>query len=178
MAAISISDVAPDFNLPDTDGKRHSLGEGGESAPATVVYWTCNHCPYALAWHDRLIKVANDFIPQGVRFFAINSNDAKEYPDDSYEAMKERVTIEGGWPHPYLYDEDQGVARKYEAERTPEIFVLDSDLRLRYHGAPDADYEDPVQDAAWLRTALDDILAGREVEVSETEPVGCTIKWK
>jgi hypothetical protein len=88
------------------------------------------------------------------------------------------VKVEGGWPHPYLHDEDQQVGRDWGAERTPEIFVLDSELRLRYHGAPDADYRDSSQNAAWLRGALDAVLAGDEPEAVETEPVGCSIKWK
>lgn len=177
MAALSLGDTAPPFELPDTEGATHAVGEPG-SERATVVYWTCNHCPYAIAWHDRLIEVAREYGDQGVRFLAINSNDAKKYPDDSFEAMKERVKTEGNWPHPYLHDESQEVAKAYGAEKTPHLFVFDQDLRLRYHGAPDADYEDPSQEAAWLRAAIDDLLGGREVEMAESEPVGCTIKWK
>jgi peroxiredoxin len=174
---IMLGAQAPSFELPDTDGNSHVLGDDA-SVPATVVYWTCNHCPYALAWHDRLLAVARDYADRGVRFLAINSNDAERYPADSPEAMRQRVAEEGGWPNPFLYDESQAVARKWGAERTPDVFVLDSHLRLRYRGAPDADYEDPAQDAAWLRQALDAVLEGREPEPAETRPVGCTIKWK
>jgi peroxiredoxin len=174
--AISIGERAPGFQLDGTEGKRHALGDG--SAPATVVYWTCNHCPYALAWHDRLMEVARDYSERGVRVLAVNSNDAERYPADSFEAMRERVDSEGGWPHPFLHDESQEVARAWGAERTPDVFVLDSELRLRYRGAPDADYDDPAQGASWLREALDAVLAGREPERAETEPVGCTIKWR
>jgi peroxiredoxin len=166
---------APGFELPDTEGASHGLADG---APATVVYWTCNHCPYALAWHERLLAVARDYADRGVRFLAINSNDAKRYPADSPEAMRQRVAEEGGWPHPYLYDESQAVAREWGAERTPDVFVLDSSLRLRYRGAPDADYEDLAQNAAWLRQALDAVIEGRDPDPAETEPVGCTIKWR
>jgi peroxiredoxin len=169
---LSIGDRAPDLALPDTEGASQRLAEG----PA-VVYWTSNHCPYALAWHERLLDVARDY--QGkARFFAVSSNDADRYPADSPQAMRERVEAEGGWPHPYLYDESQAVARAFGAERTPDVFVFDRDLILRYRGAPDADYDDPGQDAAWLREALDAVLEGRDVENAETEPVGCTIKWK
>jgi peroxiredoxin len=174
---IGLGDRAPAFELPDVDGERKSLGEpGGE--PATVVYWTCNHCPYALAWHERLIDVARDYSDRGVRFLAVNSNDAEGYPQDGPDAMRERVEAEGGWPHPFLFDESQEVARAYGAQRTPDVFVFDPDLRLRYRGAPDADYEDPELGAAWLRAALDSVLAGQEVDRAETDPVGCTIKWK
>jgi peroxiredoxin len=174
--AIPIGERPPDFELRATDGSNNALGSDG--AAATVVYWTCNHCPYALAWHDRMLDVTRDYVDRGVRVLAINSNDAERYPADSPEAMAERVESEGGWPHPYLYDATQEVAREWGAERTPEVFVLDSDLRLRYHGAPDADYDDPSQGATWLRGALDAVLEGRDPEDPETEPVGCTIKWR
>jgi peroxiredoxin len=174
--AIAIGDTASDFELPATSGEPHRLA--GEKTPATVVYWTCNHCPYALAWHDRLLEVARDYADRGVRFLAINSNDGERYPADSFEAMAERVEREGGWPHPYLFDESQEVAAAWGAERTPHVYVLDPDLRLRYVGAPDHDYEDPSQRAFWLREALDAVLEGREPERPQTEPVGCTIKWR
>ena len=174
--AISIGDRAPDFELPATDGESHALGGG--DASATVVYWTCNHCPYALAWHDRMLDVARDYADRGVRVLGINSNDAERYPADSFDAMTKRVDDEGGWPHPYLLDESQQVARSWGAERTPHVYVLDSDLRLRYVGAPDADYDDPSQGGTWLRGALDAVLAGDDPEPAETEAVGCTIKWK
>lgn len=174
---IAIGDRAPAFELPGVDGQRQALGEpGGEGA--TVVYWTCNHCPYALAWHERLIEAARDYSQRDVRFLAINSNDADRYPQDGPDAMRERVEAEGGWPHPFLFDSGQDVARSYGAERTPDVFVFDRDLRLRYRGAPDADCEDPEQGASWLREALDAVLDGREPERAETEPVGCTIKWR
>ena len=173
---IAIGDRAPDFDLPNVDGSSETLP--GEDSAATVVYWTCNHCPYALAWHDRLIDAAREYEGRGVRFLAINSNDAERYPQDGPEAMRERVEQEGGWPHPYLFDESQNVARAYGAERTPDVFVFDGDLRLRYRGAPDADYEDASQNAAWLREALDAVLDGSEPQRAETPPVGCTIKWR
>jgi peroxiredoxin len=171
-----IGDRAPALELPDTDGTRHSLADT-EDAPATVVFWTCNHCPYALAWHDRLVDAARDYGERGVRFFAVNSNDAERYPADSYEAMRDRVASED-WPFPYLYDESQQAARAWGAEVTPHLFVLDSEHRLRYEGAPDPDYQDPSHDAVWLRDALDALIAGEEVARAETEPVGCSVKWK
>ena len=174
---IGIGDSAPGFELPDTDGAMHALGEPGAQA-ATVVYWTCNHCPYALAWHDRLLVVASEYEIRDVRTLAVNSNDAVRYPADSPDAMRERVEREGGWPHPYLWDESQEIARAYRALKTPDLFVFDGDLRLRYRGAPDADYDDPEQNAIWLRDALDAVLDGREPERAETDPVGCGIKWK
>jgi peroxiredoxin len=175
--AISIGERAPDFELPGTDGGGHALSANGPAA-ATVVYWTCNHCPYALAWHERMLDLARDYADRGVRVLAINSNDAEHYPADSFEAMVERVEGEGGWPHPYLHDESQEVARAWGAEKTPHVFVLDPELRLRYHGAPDADYDAPGLEAAWVRAAIDSVLEDRELEREETPAVGCTIKWK
>jgi peroxiredoxin len=166
---------APDFELPATDGERHTLA--GADAPATLVYWTCNHCPYALAWEGRIHAVARDYEGRGVRTLAINSNDAESYPADSPAAMAERAAAEG-WGHPYLHDESQEVARAWGAERTPHAFVLDSDLVVRYEGAPDGDYEDEALGAEWLRDALDAVLAGEEVSRPVSEPVGCTIKWR
>ena len=141
------------------------------------MYWTCNHCPYALAWQERLHRVARDYSDLGVRVLAVNSNDESRYPADSVEAMSARVDREGGWPNPYLHDASQAVARSFGAERTPDVFIFDGDLRLRYRGAPDEDYDDPSRNAGWLREALDAVLAGTSPPRPETEPVGCTIKW-
>ena len=174
--SIGLGERAPDFDLPATTGERHLLASG--NPVATLVYWTCNHCPYALAWHERMLDVARDYADRGVRVLAINSNDSENYPADSFEAMAERVESEGGWPHPYLRDASQEVAAEWGAERTPHVYVLDSELRLRYVGAPDPDYDDPSQGASWLREALDAVLDGRDPELPESEPVGCTIKWR
>ena len=122
--------TAPDFRLPDTDGAEH--GPDG----VTVVVFTCNHCPYALAWHERLLAVATDYADRGVRTLLINPNDAERYPRDSLDAMRERVASEGPWPAPYLRDSDQAVARAYGAQTTPDVFVLDAERRVRYRGAP------------------------------------------
>ncbi len=172
---LALGSPAPAFVLPDTSGALHAAG----GAPATVVVFTCNHCPYALAWHERIADVARDYAAQGVVMFAINSNDAERYPRDSYAAMKERVAREPqDWPMPYLHDATQEVARAYDAKTTPDVFVLDADGLLAYRGAPDADSDDPGRHAAWLRAALDDVLAGRPVATPLTEPVGCSIKWR
>jgi hypothetical protein len=162
------------FSLPDTEGVEHSPG----AAAATAVVFTCNHCPYALAWHDRILDVARDYADKAVRVLLVNPNDAERYPGDSLDAMKERVAADGGWPAPYLRDESQEVARAYGARTTPDVFVLDSDLRLRYRGAPDADHREPSLNAGWLREALDAVLAGQDPPRAETEPVGCSVKWK
>jgi peroxiredoxin len=172
---LAVGEPAPDFQLSDTDGSPWSPADGDTAA--TVVVFTCNHCPYALAWHDRIADAARDYAARGVRFLAINANDAERYPRDSYEAMRRRVSAED-WPMPYLHASTQGVARAYGARTTPDVFVLDGAGVLRYRGAPDSDYDDPGQRAAWLREALDSVLAGQTPGRAETEPVGCSIKWK
>ena len=170
----AIGATAPKFTLPDTEGATHEL-DGG---PATAVVFTCNHCPYALAWHERIVGVASDYAPHGVRVLAINPNDAERYPRDSVEAMRERVRNGEFASVPYLRDESQEVARAYEAKTTPDVFVIDREGVVRYRGAPDADYEDPALNAAWMRAALDAVLEGRTPDPDETAPVGCSIKWR
>lgn len=167
---MNIGDTAPDFSLPGAEGGEH--GPDG----VTAVIFTCNHCPYALAWHDRLLTVARDYHGRA-RILFVNPNDDASHPRDSFDAMRARVEGDGGWPAPYLRDETQDVARAHGARTTPDVFVLDAGRRLRYRGAPDADHDDPAQDAAWLRDALDAVLAGIEPDPAETEPRGCSVKW-
>ena len=177
-ATITAGAPAPPFDLPDTDGGRHALGAEAAPGAATVVVFTCNHCPYALAWHDRLLAVARDYADRGVRMLLINPNDSERYPRDSMEAMQARVRADGGWPAPYLRDEDQSVARAFGAKTTPDVFVVGRDGKLAYRGAPDADHQDPAQDARWLRAALDAVLAGEQPEPAETDARGCSVKWR
>jgi peroxiredoxin len=176
MAELSIGDQAPAFDLKDTAGAPQVFPADGQRP--TAIVFTCNHCPYALAWHDRILDAARDYEDRGVRFLLISPNDAERYPRDSYEAMQKRVREDGGWPAPYLYDETQEVARSYGAKTTPDVFVTDAGGTLRYRGAPDADYNDAGQSAQWLRGALDAVLDGSTPDPAETEPVGCSIKWK
>ncbi len=171
---VAIGEPAPAFQLPDTTGRQ--VSPGADRTRATVVVFTCNHCPYALAWHDRIAQAARDYAERDVRFLAVNSNDSQRYPRDSYEAMQTRVEQED-WPMPYLHDASQEVARAYGAKTTPDVFVLDAGGVLRYRGAPDSDYDDPNQRAVWLRDALDAVLSGELPRRAETKPVGCSIKW-
>jgi peroxiredoxin len=174
--AFGIGDPVPAFTLTDTEGEHHRV-PAEQAPPATVLIQSCNHCPYVVAWNPRLRAVAEEYAPRGVRFLGISSNDPGRYPADSPERMA-RFVREQDWPIPYAYDESQDVARALGAERTPEVFVLDSEQRLAYHGAPDADHTDPGQNAAWLRAALDAVLAGNEVERAETPARGCSVKWR
>jgi peroxiredoxin len=171
-----IGDPVPSFTLTDTEGEHHQV-PADQAPPATVLIQSCNHCPYVVAWNPRLRAVAEDYAPRGVRFLAIHSNDPVRYPADSPERMAQFVR-EQGWPIPYAFDQSQDVARALGSERTPEVFVLDAEQRLAYHGAPDADHTDPAQNAAWLRAALDAVLAGGRVERPETPARGCSVKWR
>lgn len=176
---MKIGEKAPGFELPGTDGKAHSL-EAVKGAKATILVFSCNHCPYVILNEDRLAAAYRDYADKGVGMAAINANDAVNYPEDSFDAMKARAA-EKGFPFPYLRDESQEVARAYGATHTPHLFVFDADLRLAYTGAVDDDSSyktrKPVE-KPYLRDALDDLVAGRPVRVPETHAIGCTIKWK
>jgi peroxiredoxin len=165
------------FSLKGTDGRTYRPEDFAQAKVFGVIF-TCNHCPYARAWEDRLIRIQRDYANRGVRFVLINSNDPAKVPDDSFDQMKARAQTKG-YPFPYLFDETQEVAKAYGATRTPEIFLFDENQTLRYHGAPDDNYEDPAAvQHQYLRDALDAILAGSAPPTPETKPVGCTIKWK
>ncbi len=174
---LRIGDPAIDFTLPCTDGHTHSLSDWNDR-PVLVVIFSCNHCPYAQAWEDRIIQLQAQFKPQGVKFAMINANDPVKYPADSFEEMKKRARAKG-YNFPYLWDETQEVARAYGATRTPEAFVFDQERRLRYHGAIDDNFENPFAvKQHFLRDAIQALLQGKEPPVAETPPIGCTIKWK
>jgi peroxiredoxin len=175
-ATFGIGDPVPAFTLTDTKGTRHTV-PAEPAPPAIVLIQTCNHCPYVIAWNPRLRAVAEEYRPRGVRFLAINSNNPETHPADSPERMAQFVRDQD-WPIPYAFDESQDVARALGSARTPELFVLDGEQRLVYHGAPDGSYDDPSANAAWLRAALDAVLEGREVERAETAPRGCSVKWR
>jgi peroxiredoxin len=175
-ANLKLGDVVPAFALPDTEGAEHRVPPAA-APPATVLVVTCLHCPYVVAWNPRLRAVAEEYAPRGVRFLGIHANDATRYPADSLEHMQ-RFVREQGWPYPFLHDESQEVARALGAEVTPHVFVLDGEQRLAYRGAPDGDHRDPSLDAAWLRAALDAVLAGAAVAEPETRARGCSVKWR
>jgi peroxiredoxin len=177
MVNIKMGEAAVAFDLPGADGQTYALSGVSAGKAATAVVFMCNHCPYVLAWLDRLIAIASDYADKGVAFVGINANDPAKYPVDSFEKMQE-LAQEWGLPFAYLHDESQEVARAYGAERTPEVFLFDADLRLCYHGAPDDNYDEPLASVPYLRQALDAVLAGQQPPVADTQPVGCTIKWK
>jgi peroxiredoxin len=172
VARLALGDPAPSFSLPGVDGGRHSTADH-EGRPLAVVF-SCCHCPYVVAWEDRLNDVARAYDGRaGV--LVVNSNAG--YLGDSLEDMEERARKKS-FAFPFLYDETQEVAESYGASRTPEVFLFDSDHRLAYHGTPDSDHQDPAGAKPYLADALEAVLAGREPKVQEVPPVGCTIKWR
>jgi peroxiredoxin len=173
---IALATDAPPFDLPGVDGQQHSLDDYTDK-PALAVVWSCNHCPYVQAWEGRMIALQREFGDRGFALVAISSNDADNYPEDSFEAMKAR-SAEQGFNFDYLYDEDQSVLNAYGAERTPEVFLFDRDRRLVYHGAIDDSREEDEVTERYLRDAIEAVLAGEEPPVSETPAVGCTVKRK
>lgn len=169
--------AAPDFLLPGTDGKTYSLASFSD-ARMLVVSFTCNHCPYALGVEDRFIHLAIAYRMKGVAFVAISANDASSYPADSFENMKARAMAKA-YPFPYLYDESQSTAKAYGAVCTPHIFVFDAPRTLVYEGRIDDNWKDETAVKSHdLRTALDAALAGKPVPTPQTNPMGCSIKWK
>jgi peroxiredoxin len=171
VARLSLGDPAPGFSLPGVDGADHSPDDWA-GQPVAVVF-SCCHCPYVIAWEDRLNAVASDYAGRA-GLVAVNANG--DYLGDGMDDMRWR-SEEKGFAFPFVRDASQDVARAYGAARTPEVFLLDADRRLVYHGAPDSDYEDEAGAEPWLRNALDAVLAGEAPDPAETVPVGCTVKW-
>jgi peroxiredoxin len=174
---LKIGDPAPDFNLPGVDGKDYGLKDFKDKK-IVIVMFSCNHCPYVKAYEDRFVELQRDYEGKGVVLIAINPNDDKKYREDSFESMKIRAR-EKSFNFPYLRDENQSVARAYGAERTPEVFVLDEKRTLRYHGRIDDNVYDSGQVRQhYVRDALDSLFRGEKVPLEDTDPVGCTVKWK
>jgi peroxiredoxin len=177
MAPLALESRLIPFALKGTDGRVHRADDAAKAKVFGVIFH-CNHCPYAQAWESRLIQVQRDYAGRGVQLVLINANDPVEYPGDSFEQMQRRAQ-DKQYPFPYLVDETQDIAKQYGATRTPEVFLFDEKRILRYHGAPDDNYEDVnAVRHPYLRDALDALLAGTPPKVRETKPVGCTIKWK
>jgi peroxiredoxin len=172
---LAVGDPAPLFELSDPDGTVVALEPAAHAA--SVVVFTANGCPFALAWHDRIQDVARDYADRDVAVLQVVSNDDADHPEDSIDAMRHRVAA-GQLAGPFLRDGEQSAAQAYGATATPEVFVIDRTGVVRYHGAPDGNHDDPGQNAAWLRQALDDVLAGREVTRPVTSPAGCSMKWR
>ena len=185
VAPLAVGATAPDFNLPGVDGKMYSLGSFKE-AKALVIVFTCNHCPTAQAYEDRIIAFAKDYKSKGVEVVAISPNsplgllyEELGYSDlnDDYTAMQRRAE-DKKFPFPYLYDGDtEKTSLQYGPAATPQVFVLDADRKLRYTGRLDRTEEPGTAHAEDLRAATDAVLAGKPVEEPVTQTFGCSTKW-
>lgn len=175
---LALGTKAPHFRLPDPRDKWVSVDDF-KDAPALLVAFICNHCPYVKHIRRGFAELAKEYQAKGVGVVAINSNDAENYPDDRPEKMAEEIK-QIGYTFPYLYDESQDVAKAYRAACTPDFYLFDRDRRLVYRGQFDDSRPGngrPVTGAD-LRAALDAVLAGRPVPSKQRPSVGCNIKWK
>ena len=172
---IPLGTLAPDFSLPNPATGQDQKLQNLRGKNATVIVWLCNHCPYVIHIKPSLKTLSETFVPQGVSFIGINSNDAEKYPDDAPEKMPAE-----NYPFPYLYDETQSVAREYQAVCTPDIFVFDADLKLVYRGQLDDSRPGNGKplDGHSLQMALDGLLSGKPIPTDQKPSSGCSIKWK
>jgi peroxiredoxin len=174
---LRLGSAAPQFSLPGVDGRMWSMADLAEKSVVVVIF-SCNHCPYVQAYEDRMVAIQRDYAERGVQLVAINSNDADDYPEDSFVKMKKRAQ-DKGFNFLYLRDDSQAVARAYGATHTPQLFVFDRDRWLRYTGKIDDNWQQPQSvRRRFLREALDGLLAGTQPAEPMTHAIGCTIKWK
>ena len=176
---IDLGSPASDFTLHDVVSNQEVSLEKIKSPVATVIMFICNHCPYVKHINTQLVRLANDYIPKGISFVAISSNDYVSVPEDSPENMR-RLAGELKYPFPYLVDETQLIAKSYEAVCTPDFFIYDAGLKLVYRGQLD-DSRPSNQipsDGKDIRAALDALLAGGKPSPRQRPSIGCNIKWK
>jgi peroxiredoxin len=175
-----IGDKAADFKLKNVDGSFVSMSDYPDSKGFIVIF-TCNHCPYAKAYEDRIIAIHNKYAPKGMPVIAINPNDPEVVPKDSFEEMKKRAK-DKNFPFPYLVDETQEVYQTYGATRTPHVYLLKKekkDLIVSYIGTIDDNYQDAGKAVNhYLANALDAVLKGKKPDPEVTKAIGCTIKTK
>lgn len=176
---LPLGTAAPTFKLPDTVSGKNLTLDDVAGAAATVVMFSCNHCPYVIHVNPEIVRVANDYLPKGVGFVAISANDVEKYPADAPDKMKVLAQTVG-YPFPYLYDETQEVAKAYDAACTPDFYVFDGNKKLAYRGRLDDSRPNsgtPLTGSD-LRAALDAVLQGNQPVVKQYPSAGCNIKWK
>lgn len=169
--------VATDVKMRSVDGTQVSIADvKGEKG--TLVVFTCNHCPWAKAWEERIVSLGNEYSTKGIGVIAINPNDPTVYEDDGIEAMKARADARG-MKFPYVVDATSDVARAYGATKTPEIFLFDAAGKLVYYGAVDDNAEEPQNvEQPYLANALQAVVSGEAVPVPTTKAIGCSIKFR
>jgi peroxiredoxin len=174
-----IGDKASDFNLKNVDGNMVSLA-GMSDIKGAIVIFSCNTCPYVVAYEDRMIDLHNKYSAMGYPVIAINPNDEKVSPGDSFEKMKERAK-EKNFPFPYVYDKTQEVIKAYGGSRTPHVYLLNkegNDFIVKYIGAIDNNYQDAsAVTERYVEDAMSAIMGGKSIALTTTKAIGCTIKW-
>ena len=174
---LKINSLLPEFHLPGTDGNMYS-SDSLSNKEILIVIFSCNHCPYVQAYEQRIIELQNEFNENSVQFIAISSNDASKYPEDSFDEMKKRAESKN-FNFPYLYDQSQEIAKVFGATHTPQVFLFNSEKKLKYEGKIDDNWQEPeLVNSRYLRDAILEVLDRKDVSVPETFSIGCTIKWK
>jgi AhpC/TSA family len=173
--SLPLGSDAPAFALRDVGGSERSLASYADATLLALIQ-SCNHCPYVRAWEGRMIALQGAYGERGVRFVALNSNDASRFPEDGFDEMVVHAA-EQGFNFDYLHDPEQSLARGLGSERTPEIFLFGRDRRLVYHGAIDDNRDDSAVQRHYLQEALEATLADEAPSIAETAAVGCTVKW-
>ena len=176
VVELPLGAAAPDFKLRATDDSTYTFGDlAGDKG--TLVVYTCNHCPFAVAYEERLVALAAKRAGQGITVTAISCNDAEAYPDDGFAAMKVRAS-EAGFNFPYLFDESQDIALLYGPKVTPHVFLFDSTRTLIYRGRIDDSAKEHQVKKRELDAAIDAYLSGKPIPDADTKEFGCSIKWK
>lgn len=174
---ITLGQQAPAFELKATDGKTYNL-ESFKDSPYLVIFFTCNHCPYVIGSDEVTRQTALKYQPHGVKFIAINSNSPHTYMEDDFEHMVKRMH-EHKFPWIYLYDQDQNIALKYGALRTPHFYVFDSKRKLVYTGrGVDSPRDTSKMTVNDLDRALDELVHKKPISIPLTNPIGCNVKWE
>ncbi|MGQ9862992.1 MAG: thioredoxin family protein [Bacteroidia bacterium] len=175
-----VGDSVKDFSLKNVDGKMVSLSDHVKEKGVIVIF-TCNHCPFAKAYEQRIIELDKKYRPKGFPVLAINPNDPEAYPEDSYPMMQKRAK-EKNYPFPYLWDETQEVALTFGAARTPQVYLLHQEKdswRVAYIGAIDNNDRDPKRvTRRYVEEAIEALSQGKPIPISETKAVGCSIKYR
>ncbi|MGH8004394.1 MAG: thioredoxin family protein [Limisphaerales bacterium] len=173
---LPIGETGPAFSLLGTDGKTYSLADLKDKKGVAVIF-TCNACPYAKAFEDRINKLAKEYQAKGIAFVAINPNDPGRVPEDSYDEMIKRAK-EKKFSFPYLYDSTSEIGLAYGAKVTPHVFLLDGSFKLVYRGRIEDGKEAKESKSFDLKKGMDALLAGKKITTAETKAFGCGIKWR
>ncbi|SDS89377.1 AhpC/TSA family protein [Maribacter dokdonensis] len=176
---LALGTVAPEFSLMDTVSEKTMNLHAMNGEVGTLIMFICNHCPFVIHVNPEIVKMAKEFQSKGIQFIAISSNDVEKYPEDAPHFMRIKAKAEN-YTFPYLYDEDQTVAKAYDAACTPDFFLFDNELKLVYRGQLDDSRPgngSPLTGMD-LRNAMENLIHGKEISAIQKPSIGCNIKWK